>query len=71
MGGIILTGSMPKLNFLTAAVIMCTPIEPIKSRTEMCDLYKRGFGHKLIEMWLSNKEVLAPEYKKKTGFDLV
>ena len=71
MGGIVLTGSMPKLNFLTAAVIMCTPIEPIKAKEEMAEIYQDGFGTKLIGMWLDNKEVLTPEYKKKTGFDLV
>ena len=39
MGGIVLTGSMPKLNFLTAVVIICTPIEPIKAKEEMAEIY--------------------------------
>lgn len=71
MGGIVLTGSIPKLDFLSAAVILCTPLEPNKSRLEMADFYKRVLGNKLIGMWEDNAEMLTPEYKRVAGHDLI
>ena len=56
MGGIILTGSIPKLDFLTGAATICAPVDMEKSTAEMGrhmnNLYQHTLGKSVWEILL-------------------
>ena len=75
MGGIILTGSIPKLPFLTAGATICTPVDCKKTEIEMrrnCfNMYQHNLGNIIWNLLLENKDQLQDELKEKAGYDLV
>ena len=65
MGGIILTGSIPKLDFLTAAATICAPVDMKEAELEMGrhlnNFYQHALGNKIWEILLENRDMLEKE----------